>query len=240
LKEGRKDQALARVARVRKAHPADAGAAMLEGDVNFALRDSGTAARAFADAYRLEPSSAAAIRTYQSRSAARLPANTVLLTDWLQRQPEDLTARMVFAQALLEQGANAEAIAQYERVAVSGRPGAMALNNLAWLYQQAGDARAEATAKKAYDLAPEVAAIGDTYGWILVGAGKASSGVPILERAVGGRGASPEMRYHYAVALAKSARAGDARTELRKLAAGPEFAQSADVRKLLKELGDTT
>jgi len=239
LKEGRKDQALARVARVRKAHPADAAAAMLEGDVDFALRDGGAAARAFADSYKLAPSSAAAIRAYQARSAARLPASTELLTDWLQRQPQDLTARMVFAQALLEQGANAEAIVQYERVAKGGRPGAMALNNLAWLYQQAGDARAEATAKKAYDMAPEVAAIGDTYGWILVGAGKVPAGVPILERAVGGRGASPEMRYHYAVALAKSGRAGDARTELNKLASGPEFAQSADVRKLLKELGES-
>lgn len=238
LKEGHKEQALARALRVRTAHPEDASAAMLEGDVRLALRDAAFAAKAFADSYRLAPSGSAAVRTYQSRLAARLPASTALLVDWLQRQPQDLNARMVYAQALLEQRENAAAIAQYEQVVAGGKPGAMALNNLAWLYQQARDPRAEATAKRAYDLAPEVAAIADTYGWILVEAGKPSDALPILARAASATGATPEVRYHHAVALAKAGQADEARGSLRVLVAGPAFPEAGEARALLKQLGD--
>ncbi|MEO8019985.1 MAG: XrtA/PEP-CTERM system TPR-repeat protein PrsT [Pseudomonadota bacterium] len=238
LKEGRKPQALARATQMRKAHPHDAGAAILEGDLHFALRDGAAAANAYADAYRLEPSSVTAIRVYQSRKIGRLPAADALLTDWLRREPKDLTARMVYAQSLLEQGQYPGAIVQYEQVMAGGRPGAMALNNLAWLYQQAKDSRAEATAKLAYDIAPEMPAIADTYGWILVEAGKPADALPVLERAIGGRGATPEMRYHHAVALAKGGRTDDARASLKRLLADPAFAQAAQARNLLKELGE--
>jgi putative PEP-CTERM system TPR-repeat lipoprotein len=238
LKEGRSGQALARALRVRGAHSEDASAAMLEGDVHFATRDAASAAKAFADSYRLAPSSGAAIRTYQSRSLARLAASTALLTDWLQRHPQDRAARTIYAQALLEQGQNAAAIAQFEQVVAGGKPGAMALNNLAWLYQQAHDPRAEATAKRAFDQAPEVPAIADTYGWILVEAGRASVALPILERAASAAKATPEVHYHYAVALAKAGQPDEARASLRKLVAGPAFAEAGEARALLKQLGD--
>lgn len=237
LKEGRAAEALARAVQVRKAHPDDAAAAMMEGGVQFQLHDVAAAARCFADAYRLTPSATAAIGAYQARSLARLPSSNGLLVDWLQRQPQDHSVRMVYAQSLLENGQFSKAIVEYERVLASGRPGAMALNNLAWLYQQARDPRAEATAKRAYDLAPDVAAIADTYGWILVEAGRASMALPILERAAAARGASPEVRYHHAVAQAKSGKPDEARASLHRLLAAPGFAQEAQARELLKELG---
>jgi Tfp pilus assembly protein PilF len=211
---------------------------LLEGDVQLALRDAASASRSFADAYRLSPSSAAAIRVYRARSLARLPAPAATLAQWLQRRPQDLGARMIFAQSLLEQGQTADAIVHYERVVAGGRAGAMALNNLAWLYQQVHDPRAEATAKRAYELAPDVPAVADTYGWILVEAGNVAAALPILERAVAARGALPEMRYHHAVALARGGRRDEARASLRQLLAVPGFTQAAQARELLKELGD--
>jgi len=238
LKEGRKDQALARAARVRKAHPDSAVAAMMEGDIHLALHDAVSASASFADSYRLSPSSSAAIRVYQARSTGKLAAPTAMLTDWLRRRPQDHTARLVLAQELLQQGKSAEAIEQYELIVAGGKPGAATLNNLAWLYQQAGDSRAEATAKSAYDQAPEEAAIADTYGWILVEAGKASVALPILERPATAPGAPAEVRYHYAVALAKGGRPDEARTSLRSLLAVPGFSQPAEARALLTELGD--
>jgi putative PEP-CTERM system TPR-repeat lipoprotein len=238
LKDGSKESVRARMARVRKAHPDDASAAMLEGDVNLALRDAGAAARAFADSYRLQPSSAAAIRTYEARTAGHLPAASALLIEWLQREPRDHAARRVFAQSLMEQGAQAEAIAQYEQVVAGGRPGAMVLNNLAWLYQQAGDSRAEATARKAHEMAPEVGAIADTYGWILVEAGRAAEALPILERAMRDKGAGPEVRFHYGVALAKGGQQEKGRETLRKLLEDPGFTQASEARKVLAELGE--
>lgn len=239
LKAGRNQQAAALAAQVRKAHPDDAAAALLEGDVHLALRDAASASRSFADAYRLSPSSAAAIRVYRARTLARLPVPTAMLADWLQRRPQDLAARMIFAQALLEQGQTADAIVNYELVVAGGRAGVMALNNLAWLYQQVHDPRAEATAKRAYELAPDLPAVADTYGWILVEAGRAPAALPILEKAVAAPGASTEMRYHHAVALARAGRHDEARVSLRRLLAIAGFAQAAQARELLKDLGDT-
>jgi putative PEP-CTERM system TPR-repeat lipoprotein len=237
LKEGRKDQALARAEQVRKAHAGDAGAAMMQGDVYLATRDLPAAAKAFADSYRLSPSSAAAIRAYRARTLAGLPASTGLLSEWLQSHPQDSSARMILAQALLEQNRSVEAIAEYERVVEGGRPGAMALNNLGWLYQQAGDARAEATAKRAFELAPDIAAIADTYGWILVEAGNVTAALPILDKAAAAPGASAEVRYHHAVAMARSGRKEEARASLRQLARTQGFAKAAEAAALLKELG---
>jgi Tfp pilus assembly protein PilF len=114
----------------------------------------------------------------------------------------------------------------------------MALNNLAWLYQQAHDPRAEPTAKRAFELAPNVSAIADTYGWILVEAGRSAEALPILERAANAHGAAPETRYHHAVALAKSGKPEEARAVLRPLRDGPAFEQSAQVHALLVELGE--
>ena len=238
LKDGKKDQALARVARVRKAHPDDASAALLDGDVSFAQGDFAAAARAFDDAWRMTPSSGAAIRIYRARAAGHLPSPTATLSSWLQKQPRDITARLVLAQSLLEQGSSKEAIIQYERVIADGAPGAMALNNLGWLYQQVHDPRAEATAKRAYELAPDAPEIADTYAWILVGAGRAADAVPILERAVGAKTASADTRFHYAAALAKAGRKDDARMALRRLLASPGFPRAAEVRQVLTELGD--
>jgi putative PEP-CTERM system TPR-repeat lipoprotein len=239
LREGRKEQALARAQRVRKANPGSAPAALLEGDIQLAMRNAPAAASAFADAYELAPSGPAALRVYQARSINRAADATAVLEDWLKRRPQDVAARLVYAQALLERGRHAPAIAQYEQALQAGRPGAMALNNLAWLYQQAGDSRAEATARQAFDLAPESAAVADTYGWILVEAGRAAEALPILEKAVRAPGAPAEVRYHHAVALAKGGKPAEAGVALRQLLADPRFAQAAEARELLEGLSET-
>lgn len=234
--EGRKEQALARAQSVRKRHPQSAGAAMLEGDVQLALRNAPAAAKAFADAYALTPSSAAAIRVYQARSITRANDATASLENWLRREPGDVTARLVYAQGLLERGRHAEAIAQYELAQQAGPPGVLALNNLAWLYQQVKDPRAQATARKAFDLAPDNAAVADTYGWILVESGRAAEALPILERASRAAGAGPEVRFHHAAALARAGRSEEARTALRQLLAEPQFPMAAQARELLAGL----
>jgi hypothetical protein len=45
------------------------------------------------------------------------------------------------------------------------------------------------------------------------------------------------MRYHHAVAMAKGGKPDEARASLQRLLATPGFAQEAQARELLKELG---
>ena len=100
-----------------------------------------------------------------------------------------------------------------------------ALNNLAWLYYLEKDPRAVPTAKRAWQLAPHVPSVGDTYGWLLVESGAVQEGLNVLEGAWNDGGLSdPELRYHYAATLARAGRAERAAPRLAQLLAEvPEF-----------------
>lgn len=238
LQAGRTEAVATRMAELLKLHPQDAAVAMLQGDVAMTSKSYKDAAQAYARAMELAPSSAVAVRAYRANQLGGLPQATAPLESWLQRQPADVAARMVLAEGYAAAGQRDRAIEQYERMVAAERPNAMALNNLAWLYHEKRDQRAAATAKRAYTAAPQVAAIADTYGWILVRDGDVKAGLPLLEKAVADSKSQPDIRYHYAAALAQAGQRDKARRELQELTRGEaKFASSAEAQKLLAELG---
>ena len=236
LREGKIVQARARIAELKERHPGDPNVAMQEGDVDMAGKSFADAAAAYEAAYKILPSGAAALRSYGARRMAQMQDRTALLEDWLAREPADISSRIALAEALSDSGATDRAIGHYELLTKQQKPNAMVLNNLAWLYLQAKDGRAEATAKSAYELVPGDARIADTYGWILVKQGKADAGLRILQQAAATANAPDAVRYHYAAALAHSGQQEQARQALQRLvsANGPD---SGEVRRLLDELG---
>jgi putative PEP-CTERM system TPR-repeat lipoprotein len=238
LRDRRYDAAAARVGQLKKVHPADPAVMTLQGDVALAEKAYPAAASAYEAAAATAPSSALALRTYRARLLGKLPNPLAPLEGWLEKRPGDLAARMVLAEAYSSAGQRALAIKQYEQAVQGERPNAMALNNLAWLYHEAGDARAAETAKRAYTAAPKSAPIADTYGWILVQSGKVPEGLAILEKAVADSRSQPDIRYHYAAALAKSGKRDLALSELKELShIGQKYSSEDDARKLLSELG---
>jgi hypothetical protein len=78
--------------------------------------------------------------------------------------------------------------------------------------------------------------VGDTYGWLLVESGALQEGLNVLEGAWNDGGlADPELRYHYAAALARSGQKERAATQVRwLLAEAPAFA-SRDAAVALAE-----
>jgi putative PEP-CTERM system TPR-repeat lipoprotein len=238
MRAGHRDAATARVAELKRLHPDDPTVAVLEGDVAMTAKSYKEAADAYSAALQRAPSGATAIRAYRANQLGGLPGATVPLESWLRRQPGDVAARMILAEAYATAGQRDRAIEQYEKIAASASPHPMALNNLAWLYHQKGDKRAADLAKRAYTAAPQVAAIADTYGWILVKDGDVQQGLPILQKAAADPKAQPDIRYHYAAALAQAGQRDAARRELIELTRGEaEFASAADAQKLLAELG---
>ena len=112
----------------------------------------------------------------------------------------------------------------------------VALNNLAWTYQQLKDPRALATAERAMKLAPESPAVLDTLGWILVEQGNAARALPLLQQATSRAPSAGEIRYHLALALWKAGDKAKAKAELEKSLAGPAFAASDEARALLAKM----
>ena len=235
IRDGRPAAGAQRIAALRKARPDDPSLLALEGDFLAATRDYEGASRAFDAAIRLRPSRTLSIRAYHARRDGRLRDATAPLEAWVAKQPDDFLVQAVLAEAYVRGGQLRRARETYEFIVEHAAPNALVLNNLAWLYQETKDARAEATAEKAYRLQPGNAAIADTYGWILVESGKVADGLKILQpiQAEGG----PEIRYHYAVALARSSDVAQARRVLEDVVASKEeFGAQGDARRLLKEL----
>jgi tetratricopeptide (TPR) repeat protein len=84
---------------------------------------------------------------------------------------------------------------------IAERPNdAVALNNLAWIYQHNRDGRALATAKKAYLLQP-TAQSADTLGWILLQQGNSHVGLLLVRRAAASMPNDPSVLYHFAYGL---------------------------------------
>jgi Tfp pilus assembly protein PilF len=111
------------------------------------------------------------------------------------------------------------------------------LNNLAWLYQKQGDARALATAHKAYDVDPNRVEVADTYGWILLQNGKPQEALPILQQAYVSYPTQSEIGYHVAVALDDVGRKDEAVKVLtRLLREDASLEQAKEAKALLAKL----
>ncbi len=90
-------------------------------------------------------------------------------------------------------------------------------------------------AEKAYGLAGEELAVVDTYGWLLVKAGKAKQAVKILESAMAINDQISEVRYHLAVAYAGAEMKAKAELE-RLLVRGKAFPGQSEAKELLRRL----
>ncbi|HEY6644764.1 XrtA/PEP-CTERM system TPR-repeat protein PrsT [Povalibacter sp.] len=236
VKDGRGAVALDRVERLKSERPQDATVLTLEGEIHMALRDYPKAAAAYDRAHGVKPSSTLAIKIHKARQLGRLPNPQQPLESWIAANPADNTARLVLAEGWQQAGDRRRAIAQYEAIDRNGGANAIVLNNLAWLYHELNDGRAEQIGKRAHEAAPDVPAVADTYGWILVQAGKADQALAMLKSAADA-GDDPSIDYHYAVALIRSGSQSEGRQRLNDLLnRSSNFAEASDARKILQAL----
>ena len=129
-----------------------------------------------------------------------------------------------------------EAARSLETILKTKKHDAVALNNLAWVYQQMGDARAMDLARQAYVLAPG-AQTADTLGWILTTSGRADTGVTLLRQATTEASTDPRVQYHFAVALKDTGKKEEAIKALNAVVATKgEFKEKTLAQQLLDEL----
>jgi putative PEP-CTERM system TPR-repeat lipoprotein len=237
LRENKRDAAFARVADLKTAMPHQPAVQVLEGDLMMIVKDYPRAAGAYSQALALRPDTTTVLKTFRARQLGKLDDPSAPLQAWLRQRPEDFVVRTVLADEYLTGGQHRQAAEQYERITKDDPGKVGALNNLAWLYQSLGDERAEATAARAYKVAPGSPAVADTYGWILVQRGKVEQGLELLKRAAAGAEGDPGIEYHYAVALARSGARTEARDRLARLVERSDgFADKTEAARLLREL----
>jgi putative PEP-CTERM system TPR-repeat lipoprotein len=159
------------------------------------------------------------------------------LDAWLKSHPDDLVVLGYAAAHAMRQGQDKLAASRYEDILRKNPGDAVAMNNLANLYQRQKDPRALDMAEKALKLKPGNAVVLDTLGWILLEQGQLAKGLPHLAQAAGQAEKHPVIQYHYAVALARSGDKAKAREALRKaLAVTSDFPEKQAARELLRTL----
>ncbi|MBU8536726.1 XrtA/PEP-CTERM system TPR-repeat protein PrsT [Falsiroseomonas tokyonensis] len=221
----------------RMARQANAGpdARALPGDVLMGLQRHAAAAEAYAAAQAAAPSSTLALRQAAAlRAADRMAEASRVLEAWVAEHPDDLAAQSALAQLDLMAGRHAAAEARLRRVVAAQPENALALNNLAWVLGEQGEARlaeARGFAERAYYLSAN-AESADTLGWILARSGEPRLAVTLLRQAVAA-GGQLAAGYHLAHALHQAGDAEGARRVLAPvLASATAFPERAAAERL--------
>ena len=212
-------------------------AATLKGGLLMGAQRFKDAAAAFAEEYRKEPSSALVIALAQAMQASG-DANgaSAELQRWQTNHPDDPAVAQAMGTIELAAGRNESAERNLQIVLKQQPNDLVALNNIAWLFQQKGDKRAREYAQRAFELSP-TPEVSDTLAWIMVSQGESSKALPLLQAAATGRPNNPSIRYHLAVALKDTNRPQDAIGVLRPIVEGSTaFDEKPAAQQLMDEL----
>jgi putative PEP-CTERM system TPR-repeat lipoprotein len=212
--------------------PRQAQAQILAGDLLLARKEYAAAAAAYHKAGLLTADPAVALREFETLHQGRLPQPLRPLETLLARNPNDTRTRIMLADAQQKLGLLDAAASNYEQVLKQQPDNVVALNNLAWYRQERGDASAVDLARRAHERAPKSVEITDTYAWILVQRGQISEGLRLLAP-LDSASTPPEIRLHYAVALARSGKKGEAQAIVDAVAKLPPGVITASMRELI-------
>jgi putative PEP-CTERM system TPR-repeat lipoprotein len=211
----------------------------LESDVLFAQKNYAGALKAAEKALALDKTSSNLLLKAYTAQARGGDVSGALgrLSKWLNERPEDFEVRSMLADGLLATG-NARGAAEHYEYIRSRIPGdALSRNNLAIALHRINDQRAVELAEEAHKLVPDNPLVADTLGWILVDRNEVKRGLELLRQAAGKLPEHAEVRYHLAIALAKSGDNAAARKELESLLkSGKPFPGMAEARQLLGKL----
>ncbi len=238
LRTGHPDDALAKARQIQKLNDKLPIGYAVEGDVMLAQKKPAEALPSYEKALSLSKSPEMLVKVAQTMiMAGKAKEGQARATQWLKDHPNDTLVAMFLADRSLASRETKQAIPLLESVLKQNPNNAVALNNLAWAYQQEKDPRAIATAEQAFKVGGENPGVMDTLGWMLVEQGNTARGLPLLQKAIVLAPDSPEIRYHLAVSLHKSGDQQGARKELNQLLAqNKPFAQMEEARALLKTL----
>lgn len=232
-------EALKEARALQKSEPTFAGGYALEGDVLAAQRRFAEAEKPYREALKLEPrGDGVVIRLHRVLAEAGKPAEAEALAKrWLADNPKNTSVRLYLGERELGAKNYKAAAAQYQALLAIEPDNVVALNNLAWIGGETGDPKALGYAARAARLAPNSAAVLDTYGMLLVKGGDTSKGLEVLKRATGLAPARYDLRLNYAKALAKAGQREEARRELETLqSVAEDFPGKSQIPEMIRTL----
>jgi len=174
---------------------------LLQGDAYLADKKLDKATEAYKKAYQMQANDKILFTIVDLLTAQQKPADAIKLLDTeLAKTPKNISIHFKLATVYQQQNNYKQAEDHYQAMLTEQPDNVLALNNLAWLYSQQKDPKAIEFGKKAFEKAPESAAIADTYGYILVKQGQPAEGLTVLEKAASLAPKANDIQYHLAEA----------------------------------------
>ena len=241
LKEGRTEEAIARVRTVIEAYPKQPGLRHLLGSVYFSAGDLKEAESAFRQEIELEPrqlNSYLALANLLVRGD-RLDEALQELNDALAVDENNLKALMLSGILYERQSAYEKALIHYEKILSLVPDFAIAANNAAYIYStKLGKIdKAFELAKHARELAPNDRAIADTLGWIAYQRGEYPWALTLITEAAETYADNPDVQYHLGMAYAALGRDALAVVALNKaISVEKPLSNAREVERLLSIL----
>ena len=148
------------------------------------------------------------------------------MSGWLAKNPTDIAVRMNYANLLMTQQNNAQAITQFQTILKQDPNSIVALNNLGWLLQTSDPKRAISLLTLAQKIAPNSPDVIDTLGWVKLQQKDAAGAVALLNKAHASKPGDGEITYHLVAALDANGQRAAARQMLQTLLASKVKFQS--------------
>ncbi|MFT4172407.1 MAG: PEP-CTERM system TPR-repeat protein PrsT [Rhodocyclaceae bacterium] len=216
MMEGKRvDDALEYVRILQKNEPDRPEPYMYEGRIRLAQGRPAESTQAWQKAYTRGRTPQALMGLYSAYIGENKPDDARrLANEWLHANPKDVTVRTFLAMQATAMGQYNDAVAQYKAV-LALTPGApVALNNLAWAANRAGDPKALDYAEAALAAAPRAPQVMETAGQVFLAHGQQQRGLDLIRQAATLAPQSGEIRLGLARALASTGDKNAARKEL--------------------------
>ena len=162
-----------------------------------------------------------------------------MLTEWIDKHPEDMNVRLDYATTQLQTDPAAAEV-QYRAVLQSQPYNLGALNNLAWLLQKKNPEEALPYAERASKIAPKSPAVLDTLAWTKWLVNDKRGALPLLERAHAADGNNGDVAYHLVLALDANGRHDDAKKLLTSCSQATVSFQREAKRSCLAQSGSSS
>ncbi len=223
-----------------KKYPEQSHGYRLLGDIALKAGKPGQAVKHYQTAFDKQRSTFLLMRLYTSlKQSGDNPAAFQLVKQWVSEHKHDAQAVQALAEEYLRDGDLKESQKYYEQLLQHLGKRTDILNNLAYIYFSIGDDRALEYAEQARQLSPELPAVNDTLGWILVNKGQLERGLHYLRIAYARASQDPEISYHIGAALYQLKRYEEAASELKQaLKTNPSFNGSIEAKNLLEKISE--
>lgn len=236
LLQNKPDEALAIARGLQKSQPKQVVGFVMEAEQLVRMGKPAQAVGPYQQAFNMSPRPELLMKLAAALRAANRPAEAdAQVATWRKAHPDEPLGMLYSAELNIATKQYKLAIGQLEAVLGKAPDNVMALNNLAWSYQQEKDKRALPTAEKASQLAGENPTVMDTLGWILAEQNQLERALPLLKKASELAPQASDIRGHYAAALWKKGDKAGARKELQAAMSDTRFAQSDEGRSLQKQ-----